>query len=156
MTDYRYTPTPGGFQMRKITHRKPIKEKKPRPSRAGIRRPCLLPPAYVREVILDAMGKRCARCSYAEFVTALEFHHVDPSQKADSLTSLIAKFAYTGTAAQWEAILAEVQKCVVLCSNCHQALHQGAWQGAEQFQTAIVQLQMPDPGGNDERQAIWQ
>ena len=47
----------------------------------------------------------------------LIFHHVDPATKKLN----IGASATIGN--KWEQILKEVQKCVVLCSNCHILVH---------------------------------
>lgn len=47
----------------------------------------------------------------------LEFHHLDASKK---------KFALgQGADWGWDAILEELNKCVVLCASCHAMLHSG-------------------------------
>lgn len=44
-------------------------------------------------------------------------HHLDPSQK---------KFGIMSTASRpWEVVAEELDKCVLLCSNCHRKLHSG-------------------------------
>ena len=51
----------------------------------------------------------CVNCGYNKFARALHFAHKDPSTK-------------TKTPAQIrnvDALKAEIDKCVVLCSNCH-------------------------------------
>lgn len=59
----------------------------------------------------------CAKCGYDEHFAALEFHHRDPSQKTKEVATLIKNNASNDT------ILAEIAKCDILCSNCHQILH---------------------------------
>jgi hypothetical protein len=49
----------------------------------------------------------------------LDFHHRDPMQKTLSVGVLICRCAAMDT------ILEEIEKCDVLCSNCHRKLH---WQ----------------------------
>ncbi len=47
----------------------------------------------------------------------LDFHHEDPSEKDKNISAMIYR-AYDK-----EKIVAEMKKCVVLCSNCHRKLH---------------------------------
>jgi len=47
----------------------------------------------------------------------LDFHHRDPEQKTAHISDLINRTI------SWEAIMAEVLKCDVMCSNCHRKLH---------------------------------
>lgn len=58
----------------------------------------------------------CSNCSENHPAT-LDFHHVDPSEKGFNISHWIR----SGTSI--ERIKAEIEKCVVLCSNCHRKLH---------------------------------
>jgi hypothetical protein len=58
-------------------------------------------------------GGKCQVCGYCKCLQALEFHHRD---------SLTKKFKLSGinlTKYTWAEILIEVEKCDLLCSNCH-------------------------------------
>lgn len=50
-------------------------------------------------------------------IACLDFHHIDPSTKDKSLASVVTN--------GWskERILNEIEKCEVLCSNCHRKFH---------------------------------
>jgi hypothetical protein len=48
----------------------------------------------------------------------LEFHHRDPEQKEFLISSVAFRLTET-------KMLAEIEKCDVLCSNCHRKLHWG-------------------------------
>jgi len=54
-------------------------------------------------------GEDCAAC--------LDFHHTDPSTKSFSISKAGNR--------SWEAVLAEIKKCVVVCKNCHSKIHNG-------------------------------
>ena len=54
----------------------------------------------------------CVHCGEDRPV-CLEFHHVEPSIKSFNLCMSIAKDKTI------EAIDAEIDKCIVLCANCH-------------------------------------
>src|SRR5271157_3000322 len=61
------------------------------------------------------LGGKCMRCGYAGHPAAFEFHHRDPEQK---------DFTIGGVANRsWEVIQAELDKCDLLCSNCHRIEH---------------------------------
>ena len=60
--------------------------------------------------------KGCEMCGYNEHRAALQFDHIDPSTKVDSVANLISQRTYE------EVIWAEIAKCRVLCANCH-AVH---------------------------------
>jgi hypothetical protein len=68
---------------------------------------------------LDAikLERGCASCGYNRCVAALTFHHRDPAEKAFKIGSGQI------SSRSWEKIEAEVEKCDVLCANCHAELH---------------------------------
>lgn len=53
----------------------------------------------------------CELCEYREDPVALDFDHVDPSQKVMAVGMMLAS--------SWATIFAEVAKCRILCANCH-------------------------------------
>ncbi len=57
---------------------------------------------------------KCEKCGEDRAPT-LDFHH--PDNKEASVANLVhGRYG-------WDLIMAEVQKCIVLCSNCHRMLH---------------------------------
>jgi hypothetical protein len=58
----------------------------------------------------------CADCG-ERHPACLEWHHLDPREKDGTVSRMMQNCV------RWEAILAEVKKCVVLCSNCHRKRH---------------------------------
>lgn len=56
-------------------------------------------------------GGCCAVCGYKRCAEALEFHHIGPEQKEFTIAS---RHAY-----EWQTLEAELEKCVLLCANCH-------------------------------------
>lgn len=66
--------------------------------------------------ILDRGGK-CECCGYNKNLSALEFHHRNPEEKSFGID--IKAFANTNIGKLKE----ELDKCDLLCSNCHKELH---------------------------------
>jgi ribosomal protein L37AE/L43A len=62
---------------------------------------------------------RCRRCG-EEDSRRLQFHHPDPDQKAGSVGAMIAD------SASEVDVIEEVERCVVLCANCHRREHDAA------------------------------
>ena len=57
----------------------------------------------------------CNRCGYSDY-RALEFHH--PNNDKDEFDPcVIARYR------SWENVMKELNKCEVLCSNCHRIEH---------------------------------
>jgi len=65
----------------------------------------------------DAIMKdqRCAHCGNSD-TRVLEWHHLDPDKKDLSIARMLSRRSYS-------SILAEIQKCICLCANCHRILH---------------------------------
>ena len=74
-------------------------------------------------VISSKEGQSCSHCGCKPHTSALDYHHIDDSQKKFGLSN-IRKFKTNEITL--EAIKLEMLKCVLLCSNCHRTLHAGA------------------------------
>ena len=61
-------------------------------------------------------GKSCIRCGYNECVEALDYHHIDPSTKINTVAKLATHYNLKDG-------LAETEKCILLCANCHRYFH---------------------------------
>lgn len=73
--------------------------------------------AAIKERAIRYKGGCCAICGYSKCHAALVFHHVDPSQKDFGIAQNRTR--------NWEKIWPELDKCVLLCGNCHQEVHAG-------------------------------
>lgn len=71
-----------------------------------------------KERSLTYMGGKCIICGYDKCNRALEFHHLDPSTKSFGIGS-------DGYKHSWEVIKKELDKCILVCSNCHAEIHDG-------------------------------
>ena len=71
-----------------------------------------------KEKLVAEAGGRCALCGYDRYIGALQFHHLDPSQKAFGLS-------VRGITRSMAKLRAEARKCVLLCSNCHAEVEGG-------------------------------
>jgi len=74
--------------------------------------------AKQKQQLFEYKGAHCIKCGYSH-TAALQFHHRDPNQK-DFELSVICTLA---TKNKWEKIKEELDKCDVLCANCHAVLH---------------------------------
>lgn len=75
---------------------------------------------------------RCLRCGYDSSIVALQWHHVDPSQK-EMLPSQVLR--YTD-----ERAFAELSKCVLVCANCHWEVESELWVVSEELHQESVRL----------------
>lgn len=72
----------------------------------------------VKRLLVEEAGGACRLCGYDRSVAALQFHHLDPKEKAFSLS-------HRGVTLSLEAARAEAAKCVLLCANCHAEVEGG-------------------------------
>lgn len=63
---------------------------------------------------VEYLGGKCICCGYNKSLAALEFHHLDPGQKDPDYYSLKTNF---------EKLKSELDKCALLCANCHREEH---------------------------------
>lgn len=67
------------------------------------------------------LGGKCCLCGYDKCINALQFHHKDPSQKKFGISDSIFGKGQQGFSD--EDLIAEIQKCMLVCANCHFELH---------------------------------
>lgn len=72
----------------------------------------------LKKQLIDLLGGKCQFCGYSKSISALSFHHKNPTEKDFK----IAKGLITKTI---EELTDEVKKCMLVCSNCHCEIHDG-------------------------------
>jgi hypothetical protein len=70
----------------------------------------------MKELMVEYKGGCCQKCGYDKYLGALEFHHLDPNEK-DFNPSHYRKYTFD------ERVKNELDKCILLCSNCHRETH---------------------------------
>lgn len=70
----------------------------------------------LKEMAVTYKGGKCEKCGYNECIAALDFHHLNPLEKDFS----IGNKGYTRS---WENIKKEIDKCILVCANCHREIH---------------------------------
>ncbi len=66
---------------------------------------------------VEYLGSHCQVCAYSRCVEALDFHHLDPGTKLFKISG--------GHSRSWTSIKAELDKCALLCANCHREVEAG-------------------------------
>ena len=69
-----------------------------------------------KEIMVEYKGGGCLSCGYSACLGALDFHHVDPSKK---------EFQISGSTRSLEKAKPELDKCILVCRNCHAEIHDG-------------------------------
>lgn len=60
-------------------------------------------------------GGMCRICGYNKCWDALEFHHVNQDEKDF--------YPLRGYKKSWSKLKAELDKCILVCANCHREIH---------------------------------
>ena len=75
----------------------------------------------VKKKCVEYCGGKCVNCGYSKCLRAMVFHHTDPGKKDFAVASNMR--------ASWKVIKQELDKCVLLCANCHAEEHAAEFQG---------------------------
>lgn len=63
-------------------------------------------------------GGKCKICGYSKCLKALDFHHINPNNKIESINILLKRYSFSKAQK-------EIKKCVLLCCRCHREVHEG-------------------------------
>lgn len=63
---------------------------------------------------VEALGGKCSICGYDRCINALEFHHIEGKEEKPSY--IIMRWS-------WDRVMKELEKCILVCSNCHREIH---------------------------------
>jgi hypothetical protein len=74
----------------------------------------------LRDQAIEYKGGKCNICGYNRCASAFDFHHLDPQEK---------DFTISAHMTSWDRIKKEIDKCVLLCANCHREVHDGMHPG---------------------------
>ena len=66
--------------------------------------------------LVEYKGGECQICGYKKSINALHFHHLNPDEK---------NFSVSGKSLSFDKLKCEVDKCILVCSNCHSEIHEG-------------------------------
>jgi hypothetical protein len=69
---------------------------------------------------VEYKGGCCVKCGYNKCIRALEFHHLNPDEKDFT----IGERAHgKKIVKKWSLIQKELDKCILICRNCHAEIH---------------------------------
>jgi len=66
---------------------------------------------------INYKGGKCIVCGYNKYIGSLDFHHLNPEEKEFNIARLKGY--------NLESLKKELDKCVILCKNCHSEFHHG-------------------------------
>lgn len=70
-----------------------------------------------KQQAVEYKGGKCSLCGYYRCLAALDFHHLDPTQK-DPKWRAMKNWLF-------ERVKDELDKCILVCKNCHAEIHYG-------------------------------
>lgn len=68
-----------------------------------------------KKTAVEYKGGKCSICGYDKCLASLDFHHVDPTEKDPNWRRMRGW--------KFEKIKEELDKCVLVCRNCHGEIH---------------------------------
>lgn len=68
-----------------------------------------------KEIGVQRLGGKCLKCGISKEYL-LEFHHRNPEEKEDTLATIAKNYNF-------ELYFSELEKCDLLCANCHREFH---------------------------------
>jgi len=69
----------------------------------------------IKRLGVEYKGGKCEKCGYNKNLAALDFHHLDPSKKDINWN--------TSRHWGWKRQKRELDKCILVCRNCHAEIH---------------------------------
>ena len=66
---------------------------------------------------IEYLGGKCMKCGGEFQPCVFDFHHRNPAEKEHKIGTLCSR--------SWENIVKELDKCDLLCANCHRIEHHG-------------------------------
>lgn len=94
-----------------------------------------------KQKLVEYKGGKCEICEYDRCISCLDFHHIDPEKK---------DFRVSGVSRSFKTLIKEVDKCALLCRNCHGEIHaflHGDWSLQNTFD-CLVERYKDDIKGN--------
>ena len=74
----------------------------------------------MKRILVEYKGGKCEKCGIETHPSVYEFHHLNPDKKDFG----VSQKGYTRSL---EKNKQEVDKCIMLCANCHRLKHAGVW-----------------------------
>ena len=74
-----------------------------------------------KQLLIEYKGGKCEKCGFNESIPdCYSFHHLNPTQKSFGISSGLSNH---GKSKSLEECKKEVDKCALVCNNCHAKIH---------------------------------
>ena len=64
---------------------------------------------------VEYCGGKCCHCGNQFPPAVYDFHHINPEEKEVLISKIMSH--------SWDSIIKELDKCILLCANCHRIEH---------------------------------
>lgn len=84
---------------------------------------------------IEYLGNKCSTCGIQGCPEIYDFHHREPKLKSFTISGKMSR--------SWEVLKEELDKCTLLCANCHRTLHFNE-KMAKQYLFSYEQVKIPN------------
>lgn len=70
----------------------------------------------IKSMAIEYKGGKCEICGYDKYAGALDLHHVRDKKFG---------IAHKGYTRSWDTVKIELDKCILVCANCHREIEGG-------------------------------
>jgi len=77
----------------------------------------------IKLMAIEYKGGKCQVCGYNKYPGALDLHHINGNKSFG-----IGEKGYTRS---WEKVREELDKCILVCANCHREIEAGIMQPSQ-------------------------
>lgn len=77
----------------------------------------------MKEKIVEAFGGKCQICGCVDYPEIYDIHHLNPKIKKESPSYFYTSNCRRLSNITFKKMLLELDKCILICSNCHRKLH---------------------------------
>lgn len=95
----------------------------------------------IKLLFIAHKGYKCEVCDEYHNVRSLSFHHLDGDTKENDVSRMIHSYRSNSfNQKAYDTIMSEVDKCILLCENCHQKLHEFEVYNSDIYNNSIKYL----------------
>lgn len=76
----------------------------------------------IKNMAVKYKGGKCHFCGYNKCIEALDFHHIEENGEKNF------SIGHKGYTRSWTRVKEELDKCILVCANCHREIHAGILQ----------------------------
>jgi len=76
-----------------------------------------------KQKIVESFGGKCNICGCIDYYEVYDIHHLDSESKNKEISKYYTSNGRRLSNISFNVLIKELEKCVMLCSNCHRKLH---------------------------------